>query len=95
MADAAVSVDAEGKLHVTAREAIPDPPSVVELHRMLDAMLPRVGVPEAILEVMSWLPAPQYDTAARAVGVAALPAATAVAIVSIIASSSCVRLALR
>jgi Tn3 transposase DDE domain len=57
MTDTAVRVDGEGKLHVTALEAIPDPPSLVELRRMVDAMLPRVGVPEAILEVMSWLPA--------------------------------------
>jgi hypothetical protein len=54
MAATAVTVDAEGKLHVTALEAIPDPPSLVELRRMVDAMLPRVGVPEAILEVMSF-----------------------------------------
>ncbi|MGO9788875.1 MAG: hypothetical protein ACLP8S_04900 [Solirubrobacteraceae bacterium] len=47
----AVTVDAEGKLHVSALEGIPDPPSLTELRKLVAAMLPRVGLPEAILEV--------------------------------------------
>jgi TnpA family transposase len=51
-----VTVDDEGKLHLSALEAIPDPPSVTLLRKLVQAMLPRVGLPEVILEVMSWLP---------------------------------------
>ena len=51
-----VTVDDEGKLHVSALEAIPDPESLIELRTLVRAMLPRVGLPEVILEVMSWLP---------------------------------------
>jgi len=52
----AVTVDDDGKLHVSALKAIPDPPSLIELRKLVQAMLPRVGLPEVILEVMSWLP---------------------------------------
>jgi Tn3 transposase DDE domain len=52
----AVTVDDEGKLHVSALEGIPEPPSLIELRKLVQATLPRVGLPEVILEVMSWLP---------------------------------------
>ena len=52
----AVTVDEDGKLHVSALKAIPDPASLIELRQLVQAMIPRVGVPEVILEVMSWLP---------------------------------------
>jgi TnpA family transposase len=52
----AVTVDDDGKLHVSALEGIPDPPSLAELRKLVGAMLPKVGLPEVILEVMSWLP---------------------------------------
>ena len=45
-----------GKLHLSALEAIPDPPSLTQLRKLVQAMLPRVGLPEVILEVMSWVP---------------------------------------
>ncbi len=54
--DTKVTVDEHGKLHVGALKAIPDPASLVELRKLLKAMLPRVSVPEVILEVMSWHP---------------------------------------
>lgn len=41
---------------MSALEAIPDPQSLIELRARVRAMLPRVGLPEVILEVMSWLP---------------------------------------
>ena len=37
-------------------EAVPDPPSLVDLRTRLEAMMPRVELPEIILEVMSWQP---------------------------------------
>ncbi len=51
-----VTVDDDGKLHISALQAIPDPPSLTQLRKRVQAMLPRVGLPEVILEVMSWLP---------------------------------------
>ena len=54
--DVGVSVDVEGRLHTAAIDAIPDPPSLGELRRRCEAMLPRVDVGELILEVMSWQP---------------------------------------
>ena len=40
-----------------ALDAIPEPPSLVELRKRVAAMLPRVDLPEVILEVMAWVPA--------------------------------------
>jgi hypothetical protein len=37
-------------------EAVPDPPSLVDLRTRPVAMMPRVDLPEIILEVMSWQP---------------------------------------
>ncbi|WP_030925454.1 Tn3 family transposase [Streptosporangium amethystogenes] len=37
-------------------KAIEEPPSLVDLRTRTTAMLPRVELPEAILEVMSWVP---------------------------------------
>ncbi|WP_227999729.1 Tn3 family transposase [Nocardia australiensis] len=54
--DAPASVDEEGKLHVAALTALPDPPSLIDLRRRIDAMLPRVDLPELVMEVMSWYP---------------------------------------
>ena len=55
--DTPASVDEDGKLHVAALTAVPDPPSLVDLRRCTAAMIPRVNLPEIVLEVMSWLPA--------------------------------------
>jgi TnpA family transposase len=54
--DTDVTVDDRGKLHVGALTAVPDPASLTELRRLTGGMLPRVSVPEVILEVMSWQP---------------------------------------
>jgi hypothetical protein len=37
-------------------EAVPDPPSLVDLRTRPVAMMPRGDLPEIILEVMSWQP---------------------------------------
>jgi TnpA family transposase len=55
--DGEVSVDADGRLHVRRLNALPDPPSLVDLAARTKAMLPRVDLPELILEVMGWVPA--------------------------------------
>lgn len=52
----AVTVDEQGKLHMAALEAIEEPESLIELRQLIRAMLPRVSVPEVILEVMAWEP---------------------------------------
>ena len=51
-----VPVDDAGKIHLTGVKAIDEPPSLVDLRRRTTAMLPRVDLPEVILEVMSWAP---------------------------------------
>jgi TnpA family transposase len=51
-----VTVDDDGKLHLSALEAVPEPDSLVQLREVVQAMFPRVGLPEVVLEVMSWLP---------------------------------------
>jgi Tn3 transposase DDE domain len=51
-----VTVDDQGRLHLSALEAIPDPPSLIGLRKLVGVMLPRIGLPEVIVEVMSWLP---------------------------------------
>ncbi len=53
----AVHVDDDGKLHVERIEAIPGPPALTGLRKRLEAMLPRIDLPEVILEVMAWHPA--------------------------------------
>ncbi len=55
-ANTEVSVDDDGRLHVGTLDAVPDPPSLTDLRRRCEAMLPRVDIGELILEVMSWEP---------------------------------------
>ncbi|WP_454561896.1 hypothetical protein [Mycobacterium haemophilum] len=55
-ADSPVTVDDHGKLHVAALTAVPGPPSLIDLRRQVEAMLPRVDLPELVLEVMLWHP---------------------------------------
>jgi hypothetical protein len=50
-------VDDQGRLHVPRLAAIPEPRSLVDLRKRVAAMLPRVDLPEVILEVMAWVPA--------------------------------------
>jgi hypothetical protein len=49
-----VTIGDDGKIHLTGVKAIEEPPSLVELRARTTAMLPRVDLPEVILEVMSW-----------------------------------------
>ena len=49
-----VHVDAEGRLHADKVDAVPDPPSLVDLRQRFEGMLPRVDLPDLILEVMAW-----------------------------------------
>jgi TnpA family transposase len=51
-----VRVDDAGKIHLTGVKAVEEPPSLVDLRARTTAMLPRVELPEMILEVMSWVP---------------------------------------
>ncbi len=55
-ANTAVSLDSEGQLHIERLEALDEPASLIELRRDVNALLPRVDLPELILEVMSWEP---------------------------------------
>ncbi|MGB0094276.1 MAG: Tn3 family transposase [Solirubrobacteraceae bacterium] len=55
-ANTAVSLDRDGQLHIERLDAIDDPASLTELRRDVNALLPRVDLPEVILEVMSWEP---------------------------------------
>jgi hypothetical protein len=49
----AVSVDADGRLYVERIKAIPEPKSLIDLRKRVGAMLPRVDLPEVLLEVMA------------------------------------------
>ena len=51
---ASVSFDDEGRLHLGSREADPDPPSLDELRTRTSRLLPRVDLPEVLLEVADW-----------------------------------------
>lgn len=51
-----VTVDEEGRLHVARLQAMPEPPSLVDLRKRVAGMLPRVDLPELLLEVMGRVP---------------------------------------
>ncbi len=50
------SIDNDGRLHTAKLDAIPDPPSLIDLRTRCQAMLPRVDLADVILEVMAWQP---------------------------------------
>lgn len=52
----AARVDADGRVHVTGVKAIEEPDSLIELRKRVSAMMPRVEISEAILEVLGWYP---------------------------------------
>ena len=52
----AVTVDEQGRVHVASVKAIEEPPSLVALRKRVEAMMPRVDISEAILEVLGWCP---------------------------------------
>jgi TnpA family transposase len=51
-----VTVDEEGRLHVARLKAMPEPSSLVDLRKRVAGMLPRVDLPELLLEVMGRVP---------------------------------------
>jgi len=51
-----VSLDAEGRVHVERIKATPDAKSLVDLRKRVEGMMPRVDLPEVVLEVMGWEP---------------------------------------
>jgi TnpA family transposase len=62
-------LDERGRLHAAALRAEPDPPSLIDLRSRVGRMLPRVDLPELLLEVMSWHPEfEQAFTAASGTG---------------------------
>ena len=52
----AVSLDPDGRVHVARIKAENEPKSLLDLRARLEGMMPRVDLPEVILEVMSWEP---------------------------------------
>jgi TnpA family transposase len=55
-ANTAVSIDTDGRVHVASIKAIEEPASLLELRKRVGAMMPRVDISEAILEVLGWHP---------------------------------------
>ncbi|WP_460304067.1 hypothetical protein [Actinocorallia aurea] len=51
------SVDDQDRLHVAALSALPEPPSLLDLRERAAGMLPRVDLPEVLLETMGRVPA--------------------------------------
>ncbi|MFF3159499.1 Tn3 family transposase [Streptomyces sp. NPDC057910] len=54
--------DDDGRLHFAALEPEPEPASLLDLRAAVNAMLPRVDLPEVLLEVFSWTGADQAFT---------------------------------
>lgn len=54
--NASLTVDAGERLHLGKDDALEDPPSLVDLRKRLEGMVPRIDLSEQILEVMSWHP---------------------------------------
>ncbi|WP_331723218.1 Tn3 family transposase (plasmid) [Streptomyces sp. NBC_00111] len=60
--NAQIVFDDDGRLHFAALEPEPEPVSLLELRAAVNAMLPRVDLPEVLLEVFSWTGADQAFT---------------------------------
>ena len=64
-----VTIGGDGKIHLTGVKAVEEPPSLTDPRKRTAAMLPRVDLPEVILEVMSWAPeSPQLSPRPPAAG---------------------------
>jgi len=61
-ASTSARMGADGRLHLAALEAVPEPGSLVALRAAVEAMMPRVDLPEVVLEVFSWTGADQAFT---------------------------------
>ncbi|TMU93359.1 hypothetical protein [Streptomyces sp. DASNCL29] len=57
--NAQIAFDDDGRLHFALPEPEPEPASLLELRAAVNAMLPRVDLPEELLEVFSWTGAEQ------------------------------------
>ncbi|WTX00847.1 Tn3 family transposase (plasmid) [Streptomycetaceae bacterium NBC_01309] len=53
-ANTQITFDDAGRLHFAALEPEPEPASLLDLRAAVNAMLPRVDLPEVLLEVFSW-----------------------------------------
>ncbi|SNT47897.1 Tn3 transposase DDE domain-containing protein [Streptosporangium subroseum] len=53
-ANTSASMGTDGRLHLAALEAVPEPASLVALRAAVETMMPRVDLPEVVLEVFSW-----------------------------------------
>ncbi|MFE1029715.1 Tn3 family transposase [Streptomyces sp. NPDC058818] len=60
--NAQIAFDDDGRLHFAALEPEPEPASLLDLRAAVNAMLPRVDLPEVLLEVFSWTGADQVFT---------------------------------
>ncbi|GGT49375.1 Tn3 family transposase [Streptomyces atratus] len=60
--NAQIVFDDDGRLHFAALEPEPKPASLLDLRAAVNAMLPRVDLPEVLLEVFSWTGADQAFT---------------------------------
>lgn len=61
-ANSQIVFDDDGRLHFAALEPEPEPASLRELRKAVEAMMPRVDLPEVLLEVFSWTGADQAFT---------------------------------
>jgi hypothetical protein len=61
-ANSQIVFDDDGRLHFAALDPEPEPASLHALREAVEAMLPRVDLPEALLEVFSWTGADQAFT---------------------------------
>jgi hypothetical protein len=52
----------DGRLHFAALQPEPEPASLLDLRKAVEAMMPRVDLPEVLLEVFSWTGADQAFT---------------------------------
>ncbi|EFL27722.1 transposase for transposon [Streptomyces himastatinicus ATCC 53653] len=52
--NAQIAFDDDGRLHFAVPEPEPEPASLPELRAAVNTMLPRVNLPEELLEVFSW-----------------------------------------
>ncbi|WP_329613276.1 Tn3 family transposase [Streptomyces brevispora] len=58
----------DGRLHFASLEPEPEPASLLDLRAAVNAMLPRVDLPEVLLEVFSWTGADQAFTSVTGAG---------------------------
>jgi hypothetical protein len=55
-ANTSVTIDDDGKIHIASVKATDEPPSLIDLRERVEAMMPRVDISEAVVEVLGWCP---------------------------------------